>query len=265
MINREVPIFTFIFIRLAISGIALLIFAKLTGKLQKVETSDFKWMFLMAFCEPFLYFIGESFGLKATGSPIITAVLIATIPIVCLVYERFFLNKKMGIMKAFGIIITIPGIIMVVSDGSRISLEHFYGLAFLLLALLASVGFSALAKRLSDKYNTITIATYQFLIGAILFLPTFMIYGIHGLNKKFMTIEVIAPIFALAILCSCICFVLWIGVIKKIGITRTNTFAALIPAISALGATLLGEESLSTVKIAGIAIVIAGVIIVQRD
>src|SRR5574344_129410 len=265
LIHNEIPIFTFIFVRLLIAGILLLILAKITGKLQKIETTDFKWMFLMALCEPFLYFIGESFGMKSTGSAIITAVIISIIPIVCLVYERFFTNKKMGYIKVGGIIITIPGIIMVVADGEKISLEHFYGLALLFLAVFAAVGFSVFAKRLTSKYNSLTIATYQFLIGSVLFFPTFLYKGIEGLNQKFFTAEVIIPILTLAILCSCLCFVLWIGVIKRIGITRTNTFSARIPAVSASGAALLGEETLSLIRILGIAIVIIGVIMVQRD
>lgn len=265
LIHKDIPIFTFIFIRLAIAGILLLLFSKITGKLQKVETVDYKWLFLMAFCEPFLYYIGESFGMKSTGSAIITAVIISTIPIVCFIYERFFINKKMGIVKISGIIITLPGIIMVVADGSKITLEHFYGLALLIMAVFAAVGFSVYAKRLTSKYNSFTIATYQFLIGAVLFFPTFLTHGIDGVNKDFFTAEVMIPLLTLALLCSCLCFVLWISVIRRIGITRTNTFSALVPAISAIGASLMGDEILSPIRIAGIAIVIIGVIMVQRD
>ena len=44
-----------------------------------------------------------------------------------------------------------------------------------------------------------------------------------------------------------------------------NIFSALIPAISAMGAFALGQEQLSGLRIAGIAIVIAGVILAQRE
>jgi drug/metabolite transporter (DMT)-like permease len=70
---------------------------------------------------------------------------------------------------------------------------------------------------------------------------------------------------SLAVLCSCLCFGLWISSIGKLGITRTNIFSALIPAVSAVGAFALGQEELSGIRIAGIAIVIAGVILAKKE
>ena len=86
IINAQVPIFTFLFIRLALAGIILFIFSKATKKLQKLNLKDFLWLLLMSFFEPFIYFIGESYGMKATGSAVLTAVIIATIPIA---FENF--------------------------------------------------------------------------------------------------------------------------------------------------------------------------------
>jgi EamA-like transporter family. len=90
-------------------------------------------------------------------------------------------------------------------------------------------------------------------------------YGTSGINSSFFTLKVIGPILTLSILCSCLCFVLWIGVIKNLGITRANTLSALIPAVSAIGAAYLGEESLSTIKWIGIGITIIGVILAQKN
>ena len=47
--------------------------------------------------------------------------------------------------------------------------------------------------------------------------------------------------------------------------TRTNIFSALIPAISAVGATMLGQEEITVMSVIGIAVVTAGVIIAQRQ
>ena len=97
------------------------------------------------------------------------------------------------------------------------------------------------------------------------FLPFFFIYGIEGISTKLLTAEILLPLLSLAILCSCLCFGLWIFSIGKLGITRTNIFSALIPSISALGAFALGQEDLTITRITGICVVIAGVIIAQMD
>ena len=103
------------------------------------------------------------------------------------------------------------------------------------------------------------------MIGAFLFLPFFLLYGREGLNEKFFSSEVLVPLITLAVLCSCVAFLFWVFVIGKLGITRANIFSALIPAVSAVGAFMLGQESLPLIRIIGIAVVIIGVILAQRE
>ncbi|MBE6230425.1 MAG: DMT family transporter [Bacteroidales bacterium] len=265
LLINDVPVFTYLFIRLAIAGLLLLTVSKAIGKLQRVSAKDMLWMALMAFCEPFIYFLGETYGMLATGSATIAAVIIATIPVFCLIVEKIVWRVPFNIYKVCGILLTIPGIVMVVFQDGAISIEHAYGIALLFMAVCASIGYSMVVKRLTAKYNTITITTYQFVLGALFFLPFFMLFGIEGVTPKLLSWEILLPLLSLAVLCSCLCFGLWISSIGKLGITRTNIFSALIPAVSAVGAFALGQEELSGLRVAGIAIVIAGVILAQRE
>lgn len=265
LLINDVPVFTYLFIRLAIAGLLLLTVSKAIGKLQRVSAKDMLWMALMAFCEPFIYFLGETYGMLATGSATITAVIIATIPVFCLIVEKIVWRVPFNIYKVCGILLTIPGIVMVVFQDGAISIEHAYGIVLLFMAVCASIGYSMVVKRLTAKYNTITITTYQFVLGALFFLPFFMLFGIEGVTPKLLSWEILLPLLSLAVLCSCLCFGLWISSIGKLGITRTNIFTALTPAVSAVGAFALGQEELSGLRVAGIAIVIAGVILAQRE
>lgn len=265
LLINDVPVFTYLFIRLAIAGLLLLTVSKAIGKLQRVSAKDMLWMALMAFCEPFIYFLGETYGMLATGSATIAAVIIATIPVFCLIVEKIVWRVPFNIYKVCGILLTIPGIVMVVFQDGAISIEHAYGIALLFMAVCASIGYSMVVKRLTAKYNTITITTYQFVLGALFFLPFFMLFGIEGVTPKLLSWEILLPLLSLAVLCSCLCFGLWISSIGKLGITRTNIFTALTPAVSAVGAFALGQEELSGLRVAGIAIVIAGVILAQRE
>lgn len=264
LLNYRVPVFTFLFIRLAIAGILLLVFSRLIGKLQKINLKDFLWLSLMAFSEPFIYFIGESYGMKATHSPTICAVIIASIPVFCLFVEKIFYRVPFTFYKVIGIALTLPGILLVVFEDGPLSAEHAYGIALLFLAVAGATGYATVVKKLSGKYNTYTIATYQFLMGAFFFLPFFLIWGTDGLTREFFTWKIQLPLLSLAILCSCIAFGLFITVIRNIGITRANIFSTLIPAVSAAGAAMLGQEAITFSKIAGISIVIAGVILAQH-
>ncbi len=265
LLNNNVPVFTFLFIRLAIAGLLLLVVSKAIGKLQKIDKKDYKWLFLMALSEPFIYFIGESYGMLATNSATIAAVIIATIPIFCLILERVAWGIKFNFNKVLGILLTIPGILMVVFQDGSISVDHAYGIALLFLAVFAATAFGFFVKKLSGKYNTFTITTYQFVIGAALFFPFFLLFGLDGLTPQFFTYKILSPLITLAVLCSCVAFLCWVTVIGRLGIARANIFSALIPSVSAVGAFALGQESMPLIRIIGIAVVIAGVIIAQRE
>lgn len=266
ILNQGVLPFTFLFVRLSLAGIILFLFAKISGKLQKVNRKDIKYMFLMAFFEPFIYFIGETYGMKVTGSAVLAAVIIATIPITCLFVEKILYKVPFTAFKIIGTTITIPGIVMVVmKGGDSASVDHYYGIALLFLAVAGATGYAAVVRKLSGIYNPTTITTYQFLIGALLFLPLFLGFGIDGLNSTFFSASVMVPLLSLAVLCSCVAFLCWVTSIAKLGMMKSNIFSALIPAVSAVGAAALGQETITIVTYTGIAVVIAGVIIAQKS
>lgn len=266
ILQRDVAPFTFLFIRLFLAGAILYAGSKFAGKLEKIERKDYIWVILMAFFEPFIYFIGETYGIKATNSAVISAVIIATIPVFTLFAERILYKVPLTAFKIFGTAITIPGIIMVImKDGEQASAEHLYGILLLFLAVAGSIGYSSVVKKLSGRYNTITITTYQFVVGSMFFLPLFLMYGLDGLNSTFFSKEVIVPLLELTVLCSCLSFACWVAAIKRLGMARTSIFSALIPAVSAVGAAMLGQETVTAITFAGIGVVIAGVIIAQRN
>ena len=132
-----------------------------------------KWMLLLAFFEPFIYFIGESYGLKITGSATLSAVIIATIPIFTMIMGRLLFNESLSRLNVAGIIAAVLGIVLFVWNGT-ISSENYYGILFLFLAVAGAVGYSSICKRLTSTYNAITITTWQFL--------ECMRFNVKGLN-----------------------------------------------------------------------------------
>ena len=264
LIKLDVPIYGFIAVRMIIASLALLLVSSLAKKLQKIKKGDFKIIFAMAFFEPFIYFIGESYGLKYTQSPTVTAVVIATIPIFTLMMGRFVFKEMLTFFNVIGIAVTIPGVILMVNSKS-FSVEYWYGILFLVLALFAAVGYSSLVKVLTVKnYNSYTIATYQFTIAAVLFIPLYIALDWNTMPIwEMMTYDILKPIIALALLCSCLSFVLYINSIKHLGISKAVVFTSLIPFVSAVAAYFLGHETFNIYQILGVVVVTAGVIIAQ--
>jgi carbon starvation protein CstA len=134
-----------------------------------------------------------------------------------------------------------------------------------LLFIVLAIAYGYVTNKMISRYNPMTIVTYQFSFGALLFLPFFLIFGLKGLTPEFFSMPVQSKIMALAVLCSCVCFGLWAFCTGKLGVTRVNIFSALIPLVSATASYFLypGQETFTLLKIAGIVLTIMGVIIVQ--
>lgn len=260
------PVISLVFFRICFAALILLAISLITGKLEKVAKSDYGWFILLALFEPFIYFIGETFGLKIVNSPTLGSVIIATIPIFALIAGKAFYKETISNLNVFGISITLPGILLVVFEKGGIDFSHSIGVLLLFMAVFAAVSYTVVVKQLTRKYNSYTIVAYQNLIGSLYFLPCFLYfdYGTFSISSL-MSLEILKPILYLSTLCSALAFILFVNSVKDIGITRTNIFTALVPVISAIGAYFLGQEGLSTRKLIGIGIVVAGVIIAQRQ
>ena len=257
--------FTLILFRLIFASIILFTISISLKKLQKIKKEDFKWFLLLVILEPFFYFIGETLGIKNIGSSTLSSIIISTIPIFASIAGVMVYKEKLTAINFFGIFITIPGILLVVFENGNISVKHHAGILLLFLAVFAAVGYSLVVKKLAGKYNSYTIVTYQHSIGAIYFIPLFFIFEFNDFTFASLNTNVVVSLIALALFCSSIAFIFFINSIKVLGIARANIFTTIIPAISACGAYSLGYEGISVRKIAGIFIVIAGVIIAQRQ
>lgn len=265
LIKNNIEIFAFIFERMVVASLVLWVASILTNKVQKVPLKDLGWLFLLALSEPFIYFIGETIGMKKTGSGVIAAVIVSTIPIFCVFLEKLFYKKKITFLKLLGVVISILGVFFVVYSQEGVHNFNPQGLLILSLAVFGALGYSFLVVKMVRKYNILTIVTWQFTFGAIQFLPLFLIVGVENLTPVFFSLKIQSIILSLAVLCSCICFSLWAFATSKLGVTKTNVFSALIPVVSAIVAHFISDEPITSLKMLGIAIVVAGVIIVQKQ
>ncbi len=264
ILNQNFPVFSLMFFRMSFAAIMLTVVSFSLKKVQRVKRKDWGWFLLLVFLEPFLYFIGETVGLKSLGSPTISSVIVSTIPIFALIAGIIFYKERISLLNTFGISMTLPGIVLIVLEKGSIDISHHIGILFLMMAVFAAVGYSMVVKKLAHKYNSYTIVTYQHILGALYFLPFFLYFDYKEFSFSNLTPSIIMPLLYLSILCSCLAFILFINSIKELGIARANIFTSMVPVVSAYVAYMLGHDTISFRKIIGIVIVVIGVILAQR-
>ncbi len=264
LISMQIPVFYFVFVRILLAGVILFLFNTAYGRIKRIQKKDLPKFLMLALCEPFIYFIFETYGLKLTGSPTLSAMIIATIPIFSIGAGIMFFKEKVNAVNVIGIFLSLVGIVMVAMAKGEIGEYVLWGIIFLLIAVLSEVGHASFTKSLSGNYSSQVIVMYQFLIGSVYLLPLFLMKGLKGFDASiYFSADVMYPIICLAILCSSLAFSLWVGTIKSLGVAKSSIFSALIPVVAALIAWLLGHEIMNARQWTGIAISSFGVILSQ--
>jgi len=264
VLEQDVPVFTFIFTRMVIAAAALTLFSVLTGKFQRIRKGDLKWFAAMTAFEPFLYFLGESFGLKITGSPTLCSVIIATIPVFSLIVGWIVFKEKLSTLNRLGIFVAVAGVIIFILVGGSLHTEYLYGIAILFLAVIGSTGYTAICKKLTDiGYNAYSIVTWQFILAIGFFLIPFLVFDARSWTPAYLAWPVLRPIILLAVFCSGVAFVIYAACVDRIGMTRTTVFLPLVAIVSAVAALIMGQDALLPMQMAGIVIAMAGVVMAQ--
>jgi len=253
---------TTVFLRLVISSVLLFLIGKGFKKISSIDKKDRLSILALAFFEPFLYFLGESFGLKYVSSTI-GAVVISTIPMFSTIAAYYFYKEKLGKMNILGILISIIGVAIIIFNKSFSLVVAPIGLVCLFVAVGAAVGYSVVLKKLAAKYNPITLITYQNSIGLLYFLPLFLILDWQHFLQAVPTQEVISALVLLAVFASTLAFICFTYGLNFLGITKSNIFINVIPVFTAIFAYFVIDEVLSFQKIAGMIVVIGGLFLSQ--
>lgn len=266
LIALGVPISYFVPLRIFVAGIILLLFNILTKNFRPIARKDIWKFLLLALFEPLIYFFCETYGIKETGSPTISAMIIASVPIFSVGAGALFFKERISILNGFGIAVTLAGICLVLlkqGGDEGVPQNFILGVVLLMIAVFSEVGHASLTKLLADGYKPQVIVMYQFLIGTMYFLPFFLTRGIENFDARLVSWEVLEPILCLAVLCSSLAFSLWAMAIKKLGVGKSSVFLAMMCVATALVAEVIGREHLSLFQWLGVLIAVLGIVLSQ--
>lgn len=260
--NKTFPPMTIVFLRLLFSVILLTIYISLAKGYKKVKKKDIKLFILLGVFEPFLYFLGESFGLTYVSATV-CSVLISLIPVFATIGAWLIFREKLKIINYGGIILSFIGVLIFLLNKDGSISYNIKGLALLMFAVLSAVGYNLVLSRLISKYSPVYIVNVQNLVGAVLFLPIFIITDFRTFIHTSYTPAMFLPILALAAFASCGAFILFAYAVAKIGILKANVFTNFIPLFTALFSFILIGDKLTLQNVLGMIVVIAGILMAQ--
>lgn len=253
---------TVVIFRLAISVLLILIIALSLKRLQKPTIKDFKLLALMAFFEPFIYFLGESYGLLYVSSTV-AAVIVATIPLLSPIAAWYFLHERVSLKNVIGFVFSFLGVGIVVLNSSFRFDASPLGVGLEFIAVFAAIAYSIVLRKVVYRYNTLTIIAYQNVIGILLFLPIWLLVDLRDFLTTPFHPQAFRAIVLLAVFASTLAFIFFTQSIRQLGVNRSNTFVNLIPVFVAILSFFVLKEGMDFQKVVGIGIVITGLFLAQ--
>jgi len=256
------PPMTLITLRLLIASLLLLLVTKATGKFQKLRRKDLKLFLLLAFFEPFLYYVGETYGLTMVASTL-ASVIVSTIPLFAPVFAFLILRERIGWPNIVGILVSLLGVFFVIYQPGGGFNANPWGVALLFLAVFSAICYATILRKISTYYNTLNVIFYQSFLGLLFFIPTFFLTDYSNIQHLNITSDALVALLMLSVFASVVAFVLFAGAVRQVGVARTNVFVNLIPVFTAILAWLILGDIITLSNWIGIAIVVVGLFISQ--
>ncbi len=254
------------FIIFRVGGAALLFWLiSIFGPKEKIEKRDYLRMLICAILGIGINMLVFFKGLSLS-TPINSAVLVTTTPIIVLILSAVFIKERISPRKIFGITIGLLGALGLIlfsseirQDAPNIPLGNF-------LILLNSVFYGSyliVVRPLLDKYHPFTFMKWLFTIGIFLVLP-FGYQELVEIDFPNLPTEAIWSVIFVVVGTTFCTYLFNIFALTQLKASTLSAFVYVQPLIGILYATATGKDSLTTLKILAASLVLLGVYLASR-
>ena len=256
--------FGFIFIRTAGAALLFWLLSLFLPK-EKIDRGDYLRLFLaclMGMCINMLSFFK---GLELS-TPVNSGIFATTNPIIILLLSYLFLGEKIGIRKFLGITLGFTGALILVLYGTQNTGNAPNVLMGNILFMINSVffsGFIIVVKPLSEKYNTVTIMKWLFLIGFILTFPV-TVSEYTEVDWPNMPLDVLLRVAFVVLGTTFSTYLLNLYALRNLQASTVGAFAYAQPIIAISYAIYTGNDILDGVKAVACLIIMLGVYLVSK-
>ncbi len=260
--EEHMTVTALITIRLAIASAVMIPALALTRRLQRIQKKDIKWFLLLAFCEPFVYHLCETNGVRLVSGSL-ASVVIATIPLFVPFGMWAAYRQRIKPSLIVGVLLSLAGVFLMLNGEIGFGGTALQGILFLTGAVAIAVVYTLLLVKVVDHYHPLVVTTWQNVIGLVYFLPLMLIFDGGALPLLSWSPKMLLLLLVLGIFCSTLAYAGYNYGVRNLGASEACIFNNAIPVFSLIAAVAIGQEQFSWVKVVGMAIVIAGVIIAQ--
>lgn len=274
------PPFTMILMRFIPSVLLMLIIGLIRRKhslfcLQRMERKDLPLFLLAGFCQPFLYYMLETYAYDALNSPTIAETLLSTSPLLSPVFAAILLRERITGNNIFGILVSTGGVfVLTLAGAEKYSIGSYWGVLLAFLAVSAAVIDSVMMRKAPMRYSALSFVFYTQVISLLFFIPVWfwregpsalMAIDWNQLADPASSLTIaLWSVSYLTVFASVTAFILFCYALRQIGVTKANAFNNIRPVFTAIWMFLFFGEHLPALKWVGIGLIIFGLFICQK-
>lgn len=271
------PPLTMIILRFVPSVLLMLVIGLACRKstlfgLQKIDFQDWPLFLIAGFCQPFLYYLLETFTYDALHSPTIAETLLSTSPLISPIFAAVLLRDRVTKYNIIGILVSTAGVFALTLIGSKdYSIGNYWGILLAFAAVSAAVIDSIMMRKVPAKYTSLTFIFYAQLVSLLFFIPLWLwkegpqaLCSIQDTIYQPETQIALGCVAYLTVFASVIAFILFCSALRKVGVTQANAFNNIRPAFTALWMFLFFGEQLPIGKWIGMVLIIIGLFVCQK-
>ena len=254
------------FIVLRVLGATLLFWAlSLFMAKQKIERSDFLRIFLAAVFGVCINMLAFFKGLSMT-SPINASVIMVTSPIIVLLLSAIILKERITFIKVLGILLGLVGAVILIVYGQSIipGDKPFYGNLLILVNATSYGLYLIIVKKLTQKYDSVTLIKWLYLFGLILVIP-FGFSEVQEVQWQLIPTTIYYNIGFVILFTTFFAYLFNLFALTQLKPTTLSAFIYLQPLIASAYALLNGKDSLNPVKIIAAILIFTGVYLVTKS
>jgi drug/metabolite transporter (DMT)-like permease len=200
--------------------------------------------------------------LSLQTSMVINSSIMASItPLLIILFSWLIFKTQTYFMQFFGIILSIIGVLLIISRANLnnlINLNFTIGDLWMLAAVFSWGLYSVLLKKIDSTLSQLATLEVMIFIGLIFIFP---FYFLESLNNSFLPKDSneILMITYVAIFASITSFFAWNKGVSIVGANKASLFLHLIPVFSSMWAILFLGEQFSFFHLLGTAFIIFGI------
>lgn len=262
---RELPPFALLFLRVLFSNALLLsiYFSSRQHRQRPLARGDWKWFGLLGLFGVAMNQAGFTVGLNNT-TVAHSALIISLTPIYVLLLATRMKLESFTALKVIGMALSFTGVAVLVSEyGFSSGSPTFTGDLLTLGGSIAFALYTVYGKKVSERYDTLTLNTFTYLAGAVVVFP---LAGWELFEVKWQAVTWRGWLGAayMAAIASVLAYLIFYYALARISASRVIAFSYLQPVLATLLGILLLHEEVTHHLLIGGSLVLLGVYLAER-